>query len=69
MTVKNSFNLTMQVEEVHKKEVDQCRIKGWREGRAPLQGSKFFRFHAVFGKNWQNRMLAPPHREGAAKDG
>ena len=23
-------------------------------------GSKFFQFHAVFGKNWQNRMLAPP---------
>ena len=26
----------------------------------PPWGSKFFRFHAVFGKNWQNRMLAPP---------
>ena len=24
------------------------------------QVSKFFRFHAVFGKFWQNRMLAPP---------
>ena len=23
-------------------------------------GSKFFPFHAVFGKFWQNRMLAPP---------
>ena len=35
--------------------------------RAP--GSKFFQFHAVFGKIWQNRILAPPgswrpfHRE------
>ena len=25
-----------------------------------LPGSKFFQFHAVFGKIWQNRMLAPP---------
>ena len=23
-------------------------------------GSKFFQFHAVFGKIWQNGMLAPP---------
>ena len=23
-------------------------------------GSKFFQFHAVFGKIWQNLMLAPP---------
>ena len=35
--------------------------KGGRRGRAPPPwGSKFFRFHAVFGKFWQNRMLAPP---------
>ena len=26
----------------------------------PSWGSKFFQFHAVFGKFWQNRMLAPP---------
>ena len=26
----------------------------------PSPGSKFFQFHAVFGKFWQNRMLAPP---------
>ena len=26
----------------------------------PPWGSKFFQFHAVFGKFWQNRMLAPP---------
>ena len=26
----------------------------------PPPGSKFFQFHAVFGKFWQNRMLAPP---------
>ena len=26
----------------------------------PPRGSKFFQFHAVFGKIWQNRMLAPP---------
>ena len=29
-----------------------------REGRPP--GPKFFQFHAVFGKIWQNHMLAPP---------
>ena len=23
-------------------------------------GSKFFQFHAVFGKIWQNHMLVPP---------
>ena len=32
-------------------------VKFWT--RAP-RGSKFFQFHAVFGKIWQNRMLAPP---------
>ena len=26
----------------------------------PPRGSKFFQFHAVFGKFWRNRMLAPP---------
>ena len=26
----------------------------------PPPAPKFFRFHAVFGKFWQNRMLAPP---------
>ena len=31
-------------------------------GRVSLAppGSKFFQFHAVFGKFWQNRMLSPP---------
>ena len=34
-----------------------------REGRAPRpRGSKFFQFHAVFGKIWQNRMLVPSPR-------
>ena len=28
----------------------------------PPRRSKFFQFHAVFGKIWQNRMLAPPLR-------
>ena len=33
-----------------------------RRGRVPppTRGSKFFQFHAVFWKFWQNRMLAPP---------
>ena len=26
----------------------------------PSPRPKFFQFHAVFGKIWQNRMLAPP---------
>ena len=28
-------------------------------------GSKFFQFHAVFGKIWQNHMLAPPGELGS----
>ena len=32
-------------------------------------GSKFFEFHAVFGKIWQNRMLAPPWGVGAPSSG
>ena len=39
-------------------------VKLWT--RAPPWGSKFFQFHAVFGKFWQNRMLAPlPRGVGA----
>ena len=30
-----------------------------RGARGAPPGSKFFQFHAVFGKFWQNRMLAP----------
>ena len=40
---------------------------GGREGRAPPPppwAPKFFRFHAVFGQIWQNRMLAPPPPRG-----
>ena len=33
-------------------------VKFWT--RSPPRGPKFFQFHAVFGKFWQNRMLAPP---------
>ena len=50
--------------------------KGWGwgrgcEGRSHPLGSKFFRFHAVFGKIWQNRMLAAPYlwRVGAPTSG
>ena len=32
-------------------------------------GPKFFQFHAVFGKIWQNRMLAPPWGVGAPSSG
>ena len=32
--------------------------------RGGCEGSKFFQFHAVFGKIWQNRMLAPPLPRG-----
>ena len=31
----------------------------------PPRAPKFFRFYAVFGKIWQNRMLAPPWGVGA----
>ena len=43
--------------------------KGGREGCAPPQGSKFFQFHAVFGKTWQIRMLVPPRGVGAPPQG
>ena len=33
------------------------------------RGYKFFQFHAVFGKIWQNRMLAPPKGVGAPSSG
>ena len=36
------------------------RSKGGYEGRMPPWGSQIFQFHAVFGKFWQNCMLAPP---------
>ena len=35
-------------------------LRGARGTHAPSWGPKFFQFHAVFGKIWQNRMLAPP---------
>ena len=38
-------------------------VKFWT--RPPPRGSKFFQFHAVFGKFWRNRMLAPPPGGGA----
>ena len=37
-------------------------LRGGAGDAPPPGGSKFFRFHAVFGKFWQNRMLAPPPR-------
>ena len=30
------------------------------EGRAPARQSRFFQFHAVFGKFWQTRMVGAP---------
>ena len=35
-------------------------LRGPRVPHAPSWGSKFFQFHAVLGKFWQNRMSAPP---------
>ena len=34
--------------------ISHWRIQGGRQGRAPPPGSKFFHFHAVFGKNLKN---------------
>ena len=39
-------------------------VKFWTRPPSP-RGSKFFQFHAVFGKFWQNCMLAPPWKVGA----
>ena len=43
-------------------------LRGTQGTRPPR--SKFFQFHAVFGKFWQNHMLAPPPRgnPGSAAD-
>ena len=30
----------------------------------PPRATKFFLLHAVFGKNWQNLLLVPPHPSG-----
>ena len=35
-------------------------LRGYEGRFPPPQGSKFFQFHAVFGKILQNHMLAPP---------
>ena len=40
--------------------VDIGGSKGVGVKDSPSPGFKFFQFHAVFGKIWQNRMLAPP---------
>ena len=45
--------------EVHIPKAISGGSKGAQGTHAPW-GSKFFQFHAVFGKNWQNRILAPP---------
>ena len=46
-------HVTLSVADLHSKILDA----------RPPWGSKFFQFHAVFGKIWQNRMLAPPPLE------
>ena len=44
--------------------------KGGCEGHVPPPwGPKFFQFHAVFGKIWQNCMLAPPWAVGTPSSG
>ena len=43
-------------------------LRGARGTYVPW-GSKFFQFHAVFGKNWENRMLVPPREVGAPSSG
>ena len=35
-------------------------FRGGAQGTRAPRAPKFFRFHAVFGKIWQNCMLAPP---------
>ena len=45
--------------------VSPCSVAGLkgRGGEGRPRGPKFFQYHAVFGKIWQIRMLAPPLRE------
>ena len=58
---------------IHCSDLKVCciRYNGRSKGgvrHAPRE-SKFVKFHAVFGKFWQNRMLAPPWRVGAPTSG
>ena len=48
-----------KVQNVEKSVGSSGGSKGAGKGRVPPWGTKFFQFHAVFGKFWQNRMLAP----------
>ena len=41
-------------------QISEADLKGG-EGHSPPQGAKFFQFHAVFRKFWQNYMLASLH--------
>ena len=36
-------------------------LRGGARDASPPWVSKFFRFHTVLGKIWQNRVLATPH--------
>ena len=49
----NKLNLTW------KQKLDNV-MSACQWGAKDPQGSKFFQFHAVFRKVWQNRMLVPP---------
>ena len=51
--------------QIFQQEVAVADLRGGVRDVHPPWGPKFFQFHAVFGKIWQNRMLAPPWGVGA----
>ena len=53
MSILGIITVSTSVADLHSKILDA----------RPPWGSKFFQFHAVFGKIWQKRMLAPPPGE------
>ena len=68
-TVQNSIRIVYQQKKVQMRNIQWHQtvtcyaladLGGGAGTRAPPSGSNFLHFHAVFGKNWSNSMLAPP---------
>ena len=56
---KNMCNMRVNIKELnHSITITSCNLN--RMALADLSGVKVFRFHAVFGKFWQNCVFVPP---------
>ena len=56
----DAHSLADELQELQHMIVNSSGSKGSARDAPSPPGSKFFQLHAVFGKFWQNRMLAPP---------